>query len=180
MLLRTHMSTAFAVAVVLDSYLCSRIAGYSDYYLARVFLVSTSIILQYMVDAVGHRWKSFGWRRVPVRNVVHSLPVLLLFSVAIGVAPAYMLGSHLLLAVPVSAALLHWAEDLVTEGGVYVFRRRLRLPLRISYDNPLVNRATVVAFAVIMFMFAKPFDSIFNFVIFSAATLALAYAFLTT
>lgn len=177
--MKTHVSTALALSVVVDNYLCSVVDGYSSAYLVRFYLVSVSVVLQYVVDTVGHRWRNVAGRSVPVRNLVHSLPVLLLLSCVLGLASVYALGSPLVLTIPVSSTVLHWLEDLVTEGGVYVFRKRVRLPVRFSYDNPFINRVVVALFAILLLSFAKPFASVFNFVLSSIALVSLAYAFLS-
>lgn len=179
MLLKTHVSTSLALSVVVDNYLCDMVDGYSTAYLARLYLISISVMQQYVIDAVGHKWKSVAGRSIPVRNRLHSLPALLLLSCALGLLAVYALGSLLVLGVPVSAALLHWLEDLLTEGGVYIFRKRVRLPVRFRYDSPLLNRATAVIFAVLLLVCAKPFASAFNFLLSSIALISLLYTFLS-
>lgn len=179
MLLKTHASTALALSVIVDNYLCHAVEGYSVNLVNRFFIIAISVLVQYIIDVAGHRWKNINGRSVPVRNKMHSVPALVMLSVALGALPAYTTGSSLVILVPLSATMLHWLEDLVTEGGVYIFKKRFRLPFRASYDSPRLNRATCVLFMVLLFIYAKPFDSLFNFMMFSIATVFLTYVFLS-
>lgn len=177
MLLKTHVATAFALALVLDNMLCSDII-YATAYHVRAFLIFLSAGIQLVLDQFGHRWKTIGDRRIPVRNKLHSLPAIILLTTLLGI-PALVSNRPIVLIIPLSAGILHWLEDLVTEGGVYMLGRRIRLPLRIGYDNPSVNRTVVVLFLALLLMYTKPFSSLFNFVMVSISALLLMYAFLS-
>lgn len=179
MLLKTHVSTALALSIVIDNYLSHSVESYSSNLLIRFFVIAVSVILQYIIDITGHKWKNIGGRSVPVRNMLHSIITLVAMSIIVGFGPAYITKTSRVILVPLSATLLHWAEDLVTEGGVYVFNTRIRLPFRVSYDNPGVNRVTVFLFMIVLAMYAKPFESLFNFVMSSIAVASLVYTFLS-
>lgn len=176
MLLRTHASTALALAVVIDHHLCHHVLGYSEAYMTRVYLLAAAVLVQHLVDSYGHTWSKLGTRVVPRRTVVHSLPAMLAIAVLIGAPPAYIEGSPLILLIPLSATMLHWIEDLVTEGGVYLLKKRVRLPFYVSYDNGLANRLTMVLFMVLLLLYSDPTSSLFNLATTTVASVVLLSA----
>jgi len=113
-------------------------------------------------------------RVIPVRNRVHSLPGVIalgaLFGAYVGVTVSWKVAYA-----PLLALLLHYVEDLVTEGGVYLFGKRVRLG-GISYDNLIANRLTVAAFFAAALAATDPLPSPFeNPLTFSLYLLVLLY-----
>lgn len=110
-------------------------------YGAAVFLSQVGI------DAFGHTWVTVRGARFPKRNLLHSLPGVVAWGLGLGApflfsCPLYTLGI-------VAGMLVHWAEDLVTEGGAYLWKARVRLPFRVRYDDPLANRAAIAALTLL-------------------------------
>ena len=101
--------------------------------------VTAAAVANVLVDVFGHE-KRF-WRAPRRTRASHSIPGMLLFSAATA-APlaAYLGGEEPLLAVAAAmvGGMSHWAADLVTPAGVYLYRRRVRLGLA-RYDSLVAN-----------------------------------------
>lgn len=178
MLLKTHAATALAFTYVFDYFLAESNPSYSGNIVARLIVYATSVLLQYLVDQVGHTWKKVGKYRFPARNRLHSLPVMVLMGFSVGLVFRLVTGAELE-PVFVSVMLLHWVEDLVTEGGVYLFRGRVRLPLRIRYDNAAVNRLAILLSLFACFTCCDAYTVPFGPVFLSLVVLVSVYVFLT-
>ena len=179
MKLRAHVASALAVAYAVDQYLAGLSQAYASSVVARASLYAVYALLQYVVDGVGHTWVRRGKRVYPRRNRLHSLPAMLAMAAAAG-APLYPALGPLALAVYAPAMLVHWAEDAVTEGGVYLWRRRVRLPFRVRYDDPLANRAAIAAAYAFSAAYVDPFNGDpYALPAFAAVTAYAAVAFLT-
>lgn len=137
MKLVTHIATALVasaiIAVLLDAN-CD--------YITMVMYGVAVYASQYMLDAVGHTWVTYRGHRYPKRNRLHSLPGVIGLGLAWG-APFAIRGCYSLVAGIVAGMLLHYVEDAVTESGVYIGKKRVKLPVRISYDNPFANMAAI-------------------------------------
>lgn len=143
MKLATHVATALSIALYVDGYAVQALPGYPDNILARAGWLVWSVVLQYAIDGVGHKYVKRRGVLVPARNRVHSLPVMIVLGVGSGAVFYGVLG-WLALAGGLAFTVLHYVEDLVTEGGVYLVGRRVRLPVRVTYDDTLVNRLAIV------------------------------------
>lgn len=178
MLLRTHVATALSMYLVIDAWLASTNPGYSSNLVARLLMIFIVGFLQYFIDSIGHTWVKVGGRSFPARNKWHSLPGVLAISFAISMPLALVFGDYRIAIFPTASLLLHWLEDLVTEGGVYLGRKRIRLPFMISYDNAFVNR-TAIAIMYLWALTTYPiFSGIYTFVVFTIITIYNVHAFL--
>ena len=180
MLLKTHAATALSLTYLFDYYISLNNPAYKGSWITRIIVFATAVILQYFIDEIGHTWKRYGNFSYPARNKYHSLPTMVSIGAGIGVAYYIITDVPELIGLFSSVMLLHWAEDLVTEGGVYLLGRKIRLPkaLRVKYDNSLVNRATLLVVFAPIILFANPFISLFSFVLFMFVALWNVYAFL--
>ncbi|MEM4430110.1 MAG: hypothetical protein QXM08_03035 [Thermofilaceae archaeon] len=178
MLLSTHIVTALMVSLLVDEWLTRVLPHYEKLYHVRLFLILVSALLQLLIDAAGHRYVKIGKRIVPARNRLHSLHGVSLLSVLLGLPATLVAGSLHVVLVPLSAGLLHWCEDALTEGGAYVLSRRVRLPLRVSYDNPAVNRATILITTVAFIYLYQPSASLFALTMYTLSITLSVAAFL--
>lgn len=81
----------------------------------------------------------------------------------------------------IAPMILHWFEDLITEGGVYLFNtsKRIRLSRRLKYDSAWLNRITIVICYIPAVLYYPAFSSTSNFIVASFVGIYNAYAFLT-
>ena len=179
MKLKTHASTAIALTYMLDYYVASISPDYASATGVRILVYVTAAALQYIIDNIGHTWVRSGIYRFPKRNKLHSLPAMI--AIGLGVGVAYAIATNLVevLVFFPAVMLLHWLEDLVTEGGVYLYQKRIRLPFRVRYDNVLVNRGTILFFALLIVTLTNPFESPQTLFFFAVTLFALVQAFLT-
>ena len=149
MKLSTHVVTGVETATIITYTLGSRS-------LVDVTVVSVlAAVLQYFVDAVGHTPARVRGRIVPVRNMIHSLPGITILSLIVASTsyPVEGFNPHIYIGV-YAAGLLHLVEDLVTEGGVYLFsRRRIKTPVTAGYDTPTLNYAVKTVFTIVYVLF---------------------------
>ena len=103
------------------------------------------VISNYSLDTFGHRWISIHGRMIPARNRLHSLLGVTLWGILFGIV-FLVKGNIRLFTAVLIAMYIHYLEDAVTEGGVYLSGKKRRLPIRVSYDNPLVNKFTILLF----------------------------------
>lgn len=158
--------------MLMEPWLCAAAPGFCSPWM--LFLSFGLVVLsQQLIDSIGHSEKKVGKFVYQARNRWHSLPGVILLGLLIGLVPAYLAGSLLVLSVFVAPLLIHWLEDLVTEGGVYVLgsRRRIRLPWRVRYDNPWANRAATLTLFVPMLALSKPFMNIATELLFLVAVI---------
>ncbi len=163
MRLSTHASTGASVSVIVAHSLGAR--GVVPLTLA----AALAAVLQYVIDAVGH---SQGRRRgvvYPRRNRIHSLPGVLTLSLMVSL-PALPVTGDMFTAIAAgvaASAVLHWLEDLVTEGGVYVLGKRIRVG-GVPYDSHGVNLATKIVFLAMLWLYvlsvSNGFSDFANFV----------------
>jgi len=180
MLLRTHVATALSLTYMFDYYIQLGNHAYAENIIARVIVYATSVVLQYLIDQIGHTWKKYGKHAYPARNKYHSLPAMLGLGGVIGLLYYLVTGVEELVVLFASVMLLHWVEDLVTESGVYLFGRRIRLPFRVRYDNGAVNRVAILVLIVAATIYTNPFHSIITFVFYMMIVVVSAYSFLTS
>ena len=145
MRLKTHESTALALSYLLYARTSPRPHPLQLFYGA-----VASVLAQRLLDGVGHTTVCRRGRCYPARNRMHSLPAVaalgLLLSTPLllaGVHPPYALA-------PLAALLLHYLEDMVTEGGVYLGEGRVKL-VGLRYDDPVANAAASLAFTILLF-----------------------------
>jgi len=157
--LRTHIATSLAIAYLVDAYVAAHDPEYAQHILTRIAWYIIAVIIQYVIDAYGHTWIEWGKRIIPVRNRFHSLPAILALGLSVGllVLSATHHKEHLLGSVGFTVS--HWLEDAVTEAGVYIGRKRVRLPIRIPYDSVKANRITVLASATLVLLPGPPRDT---------------------
>jgi hypothetical protein len=178
LLLKTHVATALSVTALIDFYISSHDSVYASNYILRLLIYYIVWALQTLIDGIGHNWNIIDGHRHPYRNRWHSLPSILGIGLSLGIPMGYYSGNYLVAAIPVVALLLHWLEDLVTESGVYVWKKRVRLPFRIRYNSRIVNRLTILVFyAPLPFEFNFK-GSVFDFIIFVLVTFYSIFAFL--
>jgi len=134
--LATHKATALLTTLYF-------VDGVDDP-VALAMLYVAVIAGQHALDAFGHSWVTVRGKRFPRRNTLHSLPGVIAWGLLFGSPFAF--NHPELTAAVVAGMIVHYLEDAVTEGGVYLWKRRRRLPFRIDYDNPVVNKATILAF----------------------------------
>jgi len=145
----THIATALLVSA-----LFVELAPPGCHSLLALLMYGAAVTLsQIGIDAFGHTWVTYKGERFPRRNLLHSLPGVVAWGLGFGApfllsCPLYTLGV-------VAGMLVHWAEDLVTEGGVYLGKSRVRLPFRVRYDDPLANRAAILAFTALFLLFLR-------------------------
>jgi len=180
MLLSTHVATAIAVTYIFDYWMASNYPHYAGNLIARVLVYATAVALQYLLDGVGHTWVKVGSKSVPRRNALHSLPAVLLMGAVAGSAYYAILRLPELIPLYASVMLAHWLEDLVTEGGVYLFSRRVRLPgaFRVRYDSPVANRVAVALSLALAYALADPLSSPSAVAFFGLVAASSALAFL--
>lgn len=180
MLLRTHVATALSLTFLLDYYISYAYPDYGRNIIARLVVYATAVVLQYLIDSIGHTWRRYGRYTYPARNRYHSLPAMILIGGGVGAVYSAITGVWALTAITTSVMLLHWVEDLVTEGGVYLFGRRVRLPwrFRIRYDNGIANRTAILLVFLPDVLLCNPFSSLFTFILFMIVALVSAYVFL--
>lgn len=143
MKLATHIASALLVSAIfvkLSPTSCQT-------YLTLLMYGIAVYLSQIGIDTFGHTWVSYRGIRFPKRNRLHSLPGIILWGFLFGLpfiisCPLYTIGL-------VVGMLIHWIEDMVTEGGVYIGKNRVKLPFRIRYDDPVANRVAILSFIVI-------------------------------
>lgn len=178
MQLKTHASSALIVMLLFDAYMQKNTAGYSSEYLLRLMLFVVAFLLQYFIDTVGHTVKRYKDRTYYTRNKWHSLPAVLALGIAVGIPFAILSGIYIVALAPVLALLIHLLEDFITEGGVYIGKRKMRVA-KIKYDNPLINRLAIIVLLIPAFIYFPIMENSFNFILASAVYLYSAYALLT-
>ena len=178
MMLRTHAATALSLALILDYWIASSNPHYRDAYIARIIILASAWLYQYLIDNIGHTWKTYGRIRYPARNKWHSLPMLALLASLMGIPASILLRDYRVEILYLAIVVLHWLEDLVTESGVYFYKKRIRLPIRISYNNTWINRLTIVFFALLAVYYVDFFESKFQFIISMLVMLYNVFAFL--
>ena len=147
MKLATHEATALAL-----SYLLYRWTRGAVHPVALLYGALVSVVEQRLIDAVGHNIVCRRGRCYPARNKVHSLPAVVAIGLALS-APLLATGTPLPYALaPLAGLILHWVEDLVTEGGVYLLGGRVRLG-GFSYDSHWVNSATLLSSIALLLLF---------------------------
>jgi len=113
--------------------------------------VIAGIVVNVLIDVFGHEQRL--WAPPRRTRLTHSIPGTVLVSLAVA-APfiaASLVGDPLGLALAsVAAGLSHWLSDLITPAGVYLVRRRVRVPLA-RYDNPIVNALLSLVGAYLLF-----------------------------
>jgi len=119
-------------------------------YLTLLLYGAAVFLSQVGIDAFGHTWVTVRGTRFPKRNLLHSLPGVVVWGFGFG-APFILSCPYYTLGV-VAGMLVHWAEDLVTEGGAYLGKGRLRLPFRVRYDDPVANRLAIAALILLYLM----------------------------
>lgn len=144
MKLVTHTSTALiSSAIVLNYSNCTEFTAIILYGIAVYFT-------QFALDTFGHTWVTYRGKRFPKRNALHSLPGIMGMGLVAGLPFTFscpLLGLGIIVGL-----LVHWLEDLVTEGGVYLAGKRIRLPVRIEYDNVFINKLTILLFITLYFL----------------------------
>lgn len=178
MKLRTHIASALIIALAADHLSVTMVEGYRGEYIIRSVWFILAAITQCLIDSVGHSWVVVRRIRIPRRNRVHSLPVMLLMGLGLGALFYYFTGSQVLLVASVAITLIHWLEDLFTEGGVYLGKRRLRLPLSAKYDSALANRVALILLLP-AFTYVSPFIGIYEFITTTLVLLYVTIAFLS-
>ena len=178
MKLRTHAATAMLAALLFDALAQRYVPGYAGHYVLRAMLVAEALVLQYLVDAVGHTVRRRNGRVYYARNRWHSLPAAVGMGLGAGLPLAILSGVYAAAASPVLALLVHLAEDVVTEGGVYVGGRRVRLG-GVRYDSPLANRLAILALLVPAVLVYPAFSSAFNTILATFVYLYSLHALLT-
>jgi len=178
MLLSTHIATGLLLAYVFDFYMVRICGNYAQNMLLRIAVYVFAPMIQVLMDAGGHevgtyRGKTY-YRRTPA---THSLPAVFGIGLALGLPLAFVTGIRYMVHYFVSQLLLHWLEDLVTEGGVYIVRRRVRIA-SLSYRNALANRTTITLAVALTLLFTNPLADVITFTYFMAATTYAVYAFL--
>lgn len=163
MLLKTHIATSMSLALIIDSWIASHSPEYSKLYIPRLVILISTWLIQVIIDSIGHTWKTYGKLRYPARNRWHSLPFLIGLGLLLGVPTGLLLDNYYVILIFLAVVLLHWFEDLFTESGVYVYTKRVRLPFRVTYDNQLVNRGTVLVFMLLVLKYGGMFTSKFLF-----------------
>ena len=137
MKLVTHVATALSLSALIAILLRVQ-CGYVALAMYGVAVYAS----QHTLDMLGHTWVTYRGRRYPKRNRLHSLPGVVALGLLWGL-PLATHGCWQLVAGVVAGTLLHYLEDAVTEAGVYIGKKRVRLPVRISYDNPFANMLAV-------------------------------------
>lgn len=181
MLLKTHVATALLLTYIFDCYISQKYPFYASNLIARPIIYATSAILQYLLDQIGHSGMRYKDHVYPARNLYHSLPAVVLIGLATGTSFYLLLGIKDLLWLFVSVMLLHWLEDLVTEGGVYVGKKRIRLPrgMRIKYNSVGANRVAILVFLVLALTYANPLASATTFALFLLVATIATFAYIT-
>lgn len=90
------------------------------------------------IDRLSHSKKG---RSVYRTRLLHSFETLVPLSASIGFIIGFPLGPPSALRASIAfmaSALSHLVSDMMTPGGVYVWGRRVRLPL-FAWDDPLAN-----------------------------------------
>jgi len=178
MLLSTHIATALVLAYVFDFYMLKLYSFYGSNIMLRIAVYVVAPILQMLIDAGGHEVGMYKgrayFRRTPI---THSLPAVFGIGLALGLPLAVITGIKYMPHYFVSQLLKHWLEDLVTEGGVYIVRRRVRLA-SVSYRSAALNRLTIVTTLILATIYTKPFTDVATFTFFMIATTYSMYAFL--
>lgn len=140
MKLATHTATALMLSVFVLFFTPTNCLSYVN-----LILYGLSVYFsQIGIDTFGHTWVTYHGVRFPRRNRLHSLPGILLWGLIFG--SPFLLSCPYLTVGVVLGMILHWLEDLVTEGGVYIGKKRIRLPFRVRYDNKFVNKGTILLF----------------------------------
>jgi len=147
--LKTHVFSAFVLYTVFDMFFFHKIVTWNPLasFTFRLYMFIAAYFFNYLIDIVGHSFREYNGRIYPARNKLHSLPVMTGISIALYSPTLYyyyfinrdiqMIWITLLYAFLL--ALVHFVEDAVTEAGVYVGDRKVRLPVRIRYDDPYAN-----------------------------------------
>ena len=179
MLLKTHVATALLLAYIFDYHISYLHSVYASNIIARLFVYITSVILQYLIDQIGHTGIRHGDHVYPARNLYHSLPVVILIGAGVGIPYYLLLNVKELVYLFISVMLLHWLEDLVTEGGVYIWRKRVRLPrgMRIRYDSVRVNRLAILLLITVALIYTNPVTNTVEFMFFLLVATYVIYTF---
>ena len=123
------------------------------------------MVNQVLIDSIGHETRMGKRGVIYRRNRWHSIPGIVLLSFITVVPTIFMDQSgflHILFS-SLSASFIHYVEDLVTEGGVFIGGSRKRIG-GVPYDDPLVNIAVKVMFTL-LFLFVMFVDVLNSFVI---------------
>lgn len=140
MKLATHTATALLLSIIILYYAPLHCVSYINLALYGLAIYFSQI----GIDMFGHTWVTYRGMRFPRRNRLHSLPGIMLWGMVFG-SPFLLSCPHLSIGV-LMGMFLHWLEDLVTEGGVYIGKKRIKLPFRVRYDNKFVNKGTIFIF----------------------------------
>jgi len=178
MLLSTHIATALVLAYVFDFYMQQYYEFYASNIIMRIVIYAVAPIIQLLIDAGGHEVGTYRGKAYYVRTpLTHSIVAVLGIGLALGIPLSIITGIKYMPHYFVSLLFLHWLEDLVTEGGVYIVRHRMRLA-SISYKSSIVNRATIILSIALATIYTKPFTDIITFTFFSIVAIYSSYAFL--
>jgi len=178
MLLSTHIATALVLAYVFDFYMQQQYVSYASNIIMRIIIYAVAPIIQLLVDAGGHEVGVYRRRAYYVRTPrTHSIPAVVGIGLALGIPLAMITGIKYMPHYFVSLLFLHWLEDLVTEGGVYIVWHRVRLAT-ISYRSSILNRLTIAFVLALAVIYTKPFTDVVTFTFFIIVVAYSSYAFL--
>jgi len=181
MLLKTHTAVAAVIALYFDYRMCLSYPSYASNILARIIMLFTAILLQLLIDEIGHNWVTVEGRNVPVRNKWHSLPGTLAIGLAAGLPFYLILHVNTVLVMFACVMLSHWLLDLVTEGGAYVVGRKVRTA-GIRYDSIWWNRAGILVFSPLLVFVnpvVEPGYGPFNMLLYSSVLAYTIYSVIT-
>jgi len=178
MKLKTHVSTGLVLAYMFDFYMLSLFPSYSSNILLRFTVYVLSPLLQVLMDGVGHEVSSYHGKSYIARTPrTHSLLGIAGLTLAIGLPLALITQIEYMIYFVLSQLLLHWLEDLPTEGGVYLLFHRVRLG-SISYNNIVLNRMTILLIFAVGVLYTNPFRDITTLIFFLIVLTVSSYAFL--
>jgi hypothetical protein len=148
--------THFLFSVGVGVFLLCRIEGPTLLYLA--LTVWLAFATNEAIDVLGH-FKRGG---MPIRSFwTHSVFTAPLWGVAVALVTVYFLDRIVDLGMPASQAVLlyalavviaysHLMLDALTEGGIFLGRRRVALA-HFRYNNPIINGAFAALGVVLVF-----------------------------
>jgi hypothetical protein len=124
-----------------------------------LMVIFTSTTLQIILDVFGHTTYIRNNRQIYRRNLLHSLPGVILLGTIGGTLTSLLLQKPIQptkitknpYITPLTlSTLTHWIEDLITEGGTYILTKRIKPhKQRIPYGSDTLNTSTILLFTTI-------------------------------
>lgn len=154
--MRTHVLFSAGIAV----YVAVKLLGVG--LLAGLVLAGSVGVMQYVIDFLSHEEAVVRTKRGAVvvsrrgwflHSPIGATAVALVFTLIDAYVMHWWAGFASILAVALAGSYSHLLLDMITEKGIYLYRRRLTRKRLFRYDNPALNALFSIA-GVVMIVLA--------------------------